>query len=217
MMACTKKNSPWTNRFAASFAGYHGRQSISDGSPDRLPVLGIQDPVPLVFFFIEVQLPVTVVPLQRNFTPSHRHLGIRIERSDIGPCTGTVLSWVADSRRIRILGVSRPCVTRQMWIAEAGWCHSHWRRPHSTTWHSGVTGHHRRMSATWIHVCIRSVRCWRYGSIHLKLIIDTLNSGNLRYSVRSGLSLLNCTYVSSQSRHTVGESNFDVVSDETDL
>ena len=86
----------------------------------RLPVLRIQEPPPAVGPRIEVEVPVTVLPFQAHFPPVQRNLRIGIERSDVRPGTGAVLTRIGHGGVVRILGIRRPGVLRNIRIVVDG-------------------------------------------------------------------------------------------------
>lgn len=114
------------------------------GFPDfALPVFGIQEPPPTVGSRIEVEIPVSVRPFQRDFAPVQGHLRIRIERSDVGPSTGTVLAWIRHGGIVRVLGIRRPSGLRQVRIvvSRTARLRSRTRRRHRGAHRRHRTGH----------------------------------------------------------------------------
>ena len=79
-----------------------------------LPVFGVHEPEPAVRFGIEVQHPVAVVPFQGDLPPAEWNLRIGIERADVRPGAGGILLRILDGRRVRVLGLGWPGVTRKI-------------------------------------------------------------------------------------------------------
>ena len=63
---------------------------------------------------VEINPPVTVVPLHRDLAPSKRNFRIGIERSDIGERVVFVSFRISDLRVIRIARIARPSVIRDV-------------------------------------------------------------------------------------------------------
>ncbi len=67
----------------------------------------------------EVEVPPAVVPFERYLTPSEWNLGVRVERANVGPCTGRVLLGVRQSGVIRATCVAGPSVARHVRLVVA--------------------------------------------------------------------------------------------------
>ncbi len=51
---------------------------------------------PDIWFFVEIHVPESIIPLQSHVTPSQWDLWVRIERTNVRKSTGTVLCWIGD-------------------------------------------------------------------------------------------------------------------------
>ena len=90
------------------------RRTSSTEADVLVPVPRIHEPPPLFGAGAEVDLPVSVVPFQLHLTPSQRDLRIRVEWANVRIGRSAVLFGVADLSVVRITGVGRPGVVRQV-------------------------------------------------------------------------------------------------------
>src|SRR5690606_20414184 len=71
----------------------------------------------------EVEVPPSVVPFERDFTPAERNLRVGVERTDVRPGGWRVLAGVGDGSIVRVRRVGRPRVARHVRLVIANRSH----------------------------------------------------------------------------------------------